>query len=114
MSRFIVMGMSHAKGTAKTTGKEYLMPRLYFATSLRSWQTDKGVCSSAGYQCDENNRGVIDFIDTVEMKEKLLAVPFPVVAELILEPDPENPLNNIVVDIEVLWSIWDGNPANKK
>lgn len=107
--RFVIMGASKSAGIGKESGKKYDINTLLLGRSVREWENDKGKCIGFGYQITE-----MPFEPSPEFLKKLDSTPFPIVGELVTQLNPDNPKENIALDFNVCWSIWDANPENKK
>lgn len=107
--RFVIFGASTSAGKSKKNGKDYQINTLLVGRSVREWENEHGKCTGFGMQTTE-----IQFNKTDEFIKKLDSTAFPVIAELVTQLNPENPMENIVTDYKVCWSIWDANPENKK
>jgi len=94
-----ITGFSHSKGTSdKGRGKPYEMGRLFRLNSIRAWKNDFGESKVAGFSADERAALDID-CSRAGLVNKLLSCSYPQSMELIVEPHPDDPMRNIVVDV---------------
>ena len=112
--KVLIMGCSHSQGISSKSGKPFSMGSLLVAMPVRSWSSDKGQGFGFGFQCDPKT-DKFDLIKSPELLEKIAKVSFPARLELILEPDPENPLVDLVADFNILdsFSFVDSKPLSK-
>lgn len=105
-TRVVACGFSHASGRAKTPPhKPYDMANLSYLKSLRDFQNEFGAGFGFGFNSDRDAQ--LQVKKTPETIKKLEAIPYPALVELVLEAHPDDPLKNIVVDVNVVYSIWD-------
>ena len=102
--KIAITGFSHMKGISKNTGKPYEMARLYRLSPLMPWKNDNGEGRSAGFETNERKVLEVDIKDG-ELVEKLLKIHFQhdraTWMEIDLEPNPDDPMRNIIVGAEV-------------
>nr|AAN61557.1 RstB2 [Affertcholeramvirus CTXphi]AAN61559.1 RstB2 [Affertcholeramvirus CTXphi]AAN61561.1 RstB2 [Affertcholeramvirus CTXphi]AAN61563.1 RstB2 [Affertcholeramvirus CTXphi] len=96
-SRFVVFGASHS-----------LIPVLLVGKPIRQWKNDKGQCLTFGLQHQE-----VKFVSSDAMTRKLEQTAFPVLVTFDNEPDPEDPSRNLVIDYQVVCSLFDNVPGGK-
>lgn len=98
-----VTGFSGASGVSqKGQGKPYQIGRLFRLTPIREWKNDHGQNQAAGFHADE--RGALDIdLGRPQLVNKLLSLQgqYPCDLEIEVEPHPEDPLKNVIVDFEV-------------
>lgn len=96
-----VTGFSDTQGVAKKgAGRPYKIGRLFRLTPIRGWENEHGRQITAGFYADE--RGALDIdLERHGLATKLLALEehYPCDLEIIVEPHPEDPLKNIIVDV---------------
>ncbi|WP_201445391.1 hypothetical protein [Vibrio cholerae] len=107
-SRFVVFGASHSEGVRSKTGAPYLIPVLFVGKPIRQWKNDKGQCLTFGLQHQE-----VKFVSSDAMTRKLEQTAFPVLVTFDNEPDPEDPSRNLVIDYQVVCSLFDNVPGGK-
>ncbi|PSU45379.1 hypothetical protein C9J12_22700 [Photobacterium frigidiphilum] len=113
--KILILGCQHSAGIGKESGKAYSMGSFLVAMPVRSWKNDKGEGFGYGFQCNPKT-DKFDFIKSDALLEKITKVHFPARLDLEMEPDPENPLVDVVVDFTVIGSMsfLDDNLVNKK
>lgn len=95
-----VTGFSSAQGVSnKGQGKPYQIGRLFRLSPIKDWKNDHGASESAGFKADERDALDID-LGRPALVRKLLAVSYPADLNIVIEPHPEDPLKNVIVDIE--------------
>jgi len=103
--KLAVTGFAHMKGIAAKSKKPYEMARLYRLTQIRDWETDMGKSQANGYETNERNVLDVDITDEKLIKA-FMALPFEqtnaLVLELNLEPNPDDPMRNIVTGFDVV------------
>ncbi|MCC2604100.1 hypothetical protein [Planctobacterium marinum] len=97
--QLFVTGFEHSKGTGKSNGKPYEIATLYCCTPLRPWKTENGEKRVAGFHADEKQSGFKVKADP-KLIEEFLGNAHPAHMDVQLEPDPENPMKNMVVGAE--------------
>lgn len=96
-----VTGFSDIQGIAqKGTGKPYQIGKLFRLVPLREWKNEHGRAQCVGFYADERNSLDID-LGRPKLVQKLKALEhkYPLDLEIIVEPHPEDPLKNVIVDI---------------
>jgi hypothetical protein len=97
-----VTGFSSASGVAqKGQGKPYQIGRLFRLVPIKDWKNDHGSSESVGFKADERDALDID-LGRPALVAKLKQIRFdPVVdLEIDVEPHPEDPLRNVIVDVK--------------
>lgn len=97
----MVTGFTDTQGVAqKGTGKPYKIGRLFRLTPIKGWENEHGRQITAGYNAEERMSLDID-LNRQGLASKLLALQehYPCDLEIIIEPHPEDPLKNIIVDV---------------
>ncbi|MBV7296612.1 hypothetical protein [Enterovibrio paralichthyis] len=102
MARILVAGFSHSQGIGKT-GKPYDMANLHHLAPIRGWDNERGKGVGVGYESGDRER--LPLKKTPELVEKLAAIEYPALLEIITEPHPDDPLRNIVADIKLIRSL---------
>lgn len=99
-----VIGFQDQQGISKKgQGEPYQMGRLYVLRPLRSWKNEHGRCNSHGFVGDEYGVMEVDLMRPGLVKKiEELSSHFPCALELTLEPNPQNPMRNIVVDVDLV------------
>ncbi|WP_192890636.1 hypothetical protein [Vibrio bathopelagicus] len=110
--KLVLLGGTYSKGISKKDGKPYEMAEIYYGKKPRSWKTEKGECISFGFGVGEVNDGKIEkpqmaFVYSSELLKKCETTAFPVFADVVLEPNPEDPNKNLIVDFSVIKSLFD-------
>lgn len=98
--RINVTGFSHMKGNSKSTGKPYEMARLYRLTEIKAWENELGRSRCAGFETNERKVLEVDIQDS-KLADFLLGISYPVDLEISLEPNPEDPMRNLIVGAKV-------------
>jgi len=96
-----VTGVSDVQGTSAKNGKTYSIGRLFRLTPMKDWKNDNGRALVAGYVADE--RGALDIdLSNQNLVGKLFSLEehFPTDLEIKVQPHPDDPLRNIIVDIQ--------------
>ncbi|EGR02025.1 hypothetical protein, partial [Vibrio cholerae] len=96
-----------SEGVSKT-GAPYLIPVLLLVSRFASGKTYKGQCLTFGLQHQE-----VKFVSSDAMTRKLEQTAFPVLVTFDNEPDPEDPSRNLVIDYQVVCSLFDNVPGGK-
>lgn len=98
-----VTGFTDIQGTAqKGKGKPYSIGRLFRLTKIFEWKNEHGRAEAVGFQADERNALDIDLQrPNVVTKLKSFADKYPLDLEVELEPHPEDPLKNVIVDVNL-------------
>ncbi|ELP50914.1 hypothetical protein VC4260B_11140 [Vibrio cholerae 4260B] len=81
---------------------------LFVGKPIRQWKNDKGQCLTFGLQHQE-----VKFVSSDAMTRKLEQTAFPVLVTFDNEPDPEDPSRNLVIDYQVVCSLFDNVPGGK-
>ncbi|AIL70639.1 RstB phage-related integrase [Vibrio vulnificus] len=100
--RYVILGSLHSSGIGKETGKAYDNGTLFIGKSIRGWENERGKGVANGLEPAK-----IDFLKTPEMVKKVDSTVFPCLAEVALEPSPEDPNKNIVIGFDVIVSLFD-------
>mgnify|MGYP000182740586 CR=1 FL=1 len=98
-----VTGFADVQGTSqKGQGRPYSIGRLYRLTPIREWENEHGRARCVGYQADERNALDID-LARPNLVEKLISFSdkYPLDLDIIVEPHPEDPLKNVIVDVKL-------------
>ncbi|MDF2186301.1 hypothetical protein O1O06_16290 [Grimontia hollisae] len=103
MLRLLIAGFSHAAGIGKESNKPYDMCNLHNLTPIRGFKNERG--EGHGFGFETNDRSRLPVKRSPELVAKLEAVQYPAVLELSVEPHPEDPLRNIVVDAKMIRSL---------
>ncbi|CAK4075883.1 hypothetical protein [Vibrio sp. 16] len=95
----IVIGCEHSQGLSKKDDTPYNFAQVNYLAVNEGWKSAKGQCEAKGLTQKQiamspNPSLVAEF---GKLNEK-----FPLMCELSLDADPQNPARNIVVDIKPL------------
>lgn len=105
--KYVLFGGFESSGISKA-GKPYDMGEIYVAVKPRSWTNATG--SGKGYGFESKK---MDILKSEALSAKMDATPFPVLAEVSTEPHPDDPTQNIIVDFDVISSVFDSAPKSK-
>jgi hypothetical protein len=93
----VVIGCEHSQGLSKKDDKPYNFAQVNYLAPNRGWSSDKGACQAVGLDKKQiamsPNPSLVSVFKGLEDE-------FPLLCELSLDADPENPARNIVVDIK--------------
>lgn len=97
--KVIVTGCEHSQGLSKKDDTPYNFAVVNYLAPNKGWKNDKGACTAVGLSqkqisMNPNPALVAEF--------QKLSDQFPMMVELHLDADPENPARNQVVDIKPL------------
>ena len=94
-----VIGCEHSQGLAKANDKPYNFAQVTYLKQNQGWNSSKGSCNAFGLKVEK-----IAMLTSPALLNEFqkLANNFPLLCELSLDADPENPQRNIVVDIKPL------------
>lgn len=98
-----VTGFSGAQGVSqKGQGRPYQIGRLFRLVPLKDWKNDHGYSQSAGFQADDRNALDID-LGRPQLVQKLMSLKehYPCHLEIEVEPHPEDPLKNVIIDVDL-------------
>ena len=104
--KLVLLGASHSKGISGKTGKPYEIADIFYGKKPRAWTTDKGSCSTFGFDVGEDG-GSMTFVVSDEILKQFESTAFPVLADVQTEPNPENPEQNFVTGYTVIKSLFD-------
>ncbi|WP_158147699.1 hypothetical protein [Vibrio cincinnatiensis] len=92
-----VIGCEHSQGLSKSNDKPYNFALVNYLKPNQGWNSQKGSCTAYGLKSDH-----IAMLTTPSLLSEFqkLSTQFPLLCDLILDADPENPQRNIVVDIK--------------
>ncbi|MCY9803350.1 hypothetical protein OTK51_07875 [Vibrio scophthalmi] len=95
----IVIGCEHSQGLSKKDDTPYNFALVNYLAPNKGWKSAKGACNAVGFdrqqiQMNPSPALVAEF--------KKLEDVFPLLCELHLDVDPENPQRNHVVDIKLI------------
>ncbi|AAW87650.1 RstB2 protein [Aliivibrio fischeri ES114] len=107
--KIVAFGYSNSVGLAKSNNEPYDIKNLFVGKPIRQWKTDKGVGEASGHESIE-----IPFQSNDELLNKIKNIAFPALVELKTEPLPEDPTKNIIIGLDVICTLWDSVPHNKK
>lgn len=96
-----VTGFTDIQGVSeKGKGRPYQIGRLFRLTPIKEWKNDNGRAECNGFHADERSALDID-LGRPQLVRKLKALQFnPMLdLEIVVEPHPEDPLKNVIVDI---------------
>lgn len=105
-----ITGFTTMKGVSKKSFAPYQIDKLFYLKHLKAWKNETGESKCAGFSADDN--ATLKIKDDDKLREMLLGFPYPSTVELKLEADPEDPLKNIVVDVNPIMA--DHRPEPKK
>ena len=93
-----VTGFTDIQGTSqKGQGKPYSIGRLFRLTPIKEWKNEHGRAIVKGFHADE--RGALDIdLGRPTLVRKLMDFQYPLDLEIVVEPHPEDPLKNVIVD----------------
>lgn len=93
-----VTGFTDIQGTSqKGQGKPYSIGRLFRLTPIKEWENEHGRAKTSGFSADE--RGALDIdLGRPALVKKLMEFQYPLDLEITVEPHPEDPLKNVIVD----------------
>lgn len=103
MLRLLIAGFSHAAGIGKESNKPYDMCNLHSLMPIRGFKNERGEGHGFGYETNDRSR--LPVKRTPELVAKLEKMQYPAVLELSVEPHPEDPLRNIVIDAKYVRSL---------
>ena len=107
--KIVAFGYSNSVGNSKKNGKPYDIKNLLVGKPLRQWTNEHGVGEASGHESIE-----MPFESNIELLNKIKNIPFPALVDLKTEPLPEDPTKNIIIGLDVVCTIWDSVPQNKK
>ena len=97
--KVIVIGCEHSQGLSKKDDTPYNFAQVNYLASNEGWKSAKGQCNAVG----QTQKQIAMNPDTLLIAEfSKLKDRFPLLCELSLDADPQNPARNIVVDIKPL------------
>ena len=93
-----VTGFTDIQGTSqKGQGKPYSIGRLFRLTPIKEWKNEHGRAIVQGFHAEE--RGALDIdLGRPTLVRKLMDFQYPLDLEIVVEPHPEDPLKNVIVD----------------
>lgn len=95
-----VTGFADIQGTGqKGKGKPYSIGRLFRLNPIREWENEHGRAKAAGFNADEMGALDID-LGRPPLVRKLMDFQYPLDLEITVEPHPEDPLKNVIVDAQ--------------
>ena len=86
--KLVLLGASHSKGISGKTGKPYEIADIFYGKKPRAWTTDKGSCSTFGFDVGEDG-GSMTFVVSDEILKQFESTAFPVLAETELKGSPD-------------------------
>ncbi|NVJ57999.1 MAG: hypothetical protein HWE19_16715 [Vibrionaceae bacterium] len=94
-----VIGCEHSQGLSKKDDRPYNFAVVNYLAPNEGWKSEKGQCTPVGLvqkqiAMNPNPALVAEFAKLTDQ--------FPLMCELDLDADPQNPARNIVVDIKPL------------
>lgn len=93
-----VTGFSAASGVAqKGKGAAYSIGRLYWLKPIREWSNEFGQQVTTGFKADERDALDID-LNRPPLVAKLQSFKYPLDIRIEVEPHPDDPLRNVIVD----------------
>lgn len=98
-----VTGFSDSQGVAqKGQGKPYKIGRLYRLVPIYEWKNDHGRQEAFGFCADDRGALEID-LERPNVANKLRSFrdKYPLDLDVVLEPHPEDPLKNVIVDVNL-------------
>lgn len=94
--KVVVIGCEHSQGISKAD-KPYDFANCNYLAPNEGWSSDKGRCNAVGLN---QKQITMSTSEQLIAKFNTLSEEFPLMCELTLDADPQNPARNIVVDIK--------------
>lgn len=107
--KYVLFGGFESAGISSKNGKAYEMGHISVGVAPRSWSNATGSGKGYGYEAKK-----MDIVKSEALSKKMDNTPFPVLAEVSIEPHPEDPTQNVIVDFEVISSVFDVAPKSKQ
>jgi len=92
-----VIGCEHSQGLSKKDDRPYNFALVNYLAPNEGWKSEKGACEAVGL---DKKQIAMNPNPSLVMAFKELESQFPMMCELHLDADPQNPARNIVVDIK--------------
>ncbi len=97
--KVVVIGCEHSQGLSKKDDRPYNFAQVNYLGKNDGWTSQKGQCEAVGLTLKQIAMAPNPSLVAVF---KNMADEFPLMCELTLDADPQNPARNIVVDIKPL------------
>lgn len=93
----IVIGCEHSQGLSKKDDRPYNFAMVNYLADNKGWNSEKGQCQAVGL---DKKQIAMSPNPSLVAEFKKLESQFPLMCELHLDADPDNPARNIVVDVK--------------
>ncbi|SON48616.1 hypothetical protein [Vibrio tapetis] len=100
--KYVILGAFYAEGVGKDSGKKYDYGELHIGVPFQSWDNNNGKGVGRGFDASK-----LQFNKTPELLAKIESAAFPILADVKMEPSPEDPNKNIALDFDVITSLFD-------
>ncbi|MFW7526645.1 hypothetical protein ACODM8_21325 [Vibrio ostreicida] len=106
--KYVLFGGFESAGISSKNGKAYEICHISVGVLPRSWSNATGSGKGYGYEAKK-----MDIIKSEALSKKMDNTAFPVLAEVSMEPNPNDPTQNVIVDFDVVSSLFDINSKSK-
>ncbi|MGR5413055.1 hypothetical protein ACPV52_09905 [Vibrio astriarenae] len=93
--KVMVIGVEHAQGLSKANDKPYNFAQVNYLATNEGWESQKGSCKALGFEVKN-----ISMSTQPELFAAFSQLEFPLMCDLVLDCDPQNPQRNYVVDVK--------------